>query len=87
MNMLTPKQWRSRAVEVLTLIDRSLDHRGYPPTLVELGKDLGLSKATVHETLSRMQREKLINWDSHMARTLWTTEKGVELLEEALHVQ
>lgn len=84
--MLTPKQWRDRSVDILTVIDHSLDHRGFPPTILELSDALGMSKATVHHALGHMQRDGLIGWERNSQRTIWATEKGAELLEGALHV-
>ncbi|WP_179395027.1 LexA family protein [Lacticaseibacillus absianus] len=79
--MLTPREWRDRSVDVLTLIEDSLDNHGYPPTLTELATKLGFAKATIYATLQHMQREGMVEWERNGRRTLSTTEKGDELYE------
>ncbi|WP_416274121.1 LexA family protein [Lacticaseibacillus suilingensis] len=85
MRMLTPKQWRDRYIKILTLIDQSLDYQGCPPTLDSMGDKLHLSKSSVQVALVHMRRNGLVNWDRNAPRSLWVTEKGVSLYEEALH--
>lgn len=87
MNMLTPKQWRDRSVRVLTVIEKSLDDTSLAPTIEDIGKNLQMSKATVHEALTHMRREGLVTWEEHKMRTLTVTDEGDLLYEEALHVQ
>ncbi|WP_204122749.1 hypothetical protein [Lacticaseibacillus mingshuiensis] len=81
--MLTPKQWRDRYIQILTLIDQSLNSRGCPPTLESMSTSLYLSKASVQVALVHMQRAGLVNWDRHRPQSLWVTTDGFRLYEEA----
>ena len=46
-----------RQREILECIDRSMQERGYPPSVREIGDSVGLaSPSTVHSHLSTLQR-------------------------------
>lgn len=81
--MLTPKQWRDRLLSVIEVIEQSRNDRGYAPTILEIGQSLGFSKTTGYEALTHMKRERLVEWDKNMARTLCVTDTGDLLYEEA----
>lgn len=79
----------STRVEILAQIQKSMDEKGWAPTVREIGTALGLSStATVHHHLARLARDGFIskgtgNVQSN-TRTLRITVKGKEFLEEAL---
>ncbi|WP_225047433.1 LexA family protein [Lacticaseibacillus kribbianus] len=82
--MMTPKEWRERELDLLTVIEQSLDERGYVPTVREICAGVGLSVGTVHNNMARMQRAKLIDWDRWKQRTLQVTELGDKLYQESM---
>jgi repressor LexA len=62
---LTPKQLR-----VLTFI-RDFSHaHGYAPTMQELGDEFGVSKVTVFEHVTALQRKGYVRRTKHKARSL-----------------
>lgn len=62
---LTPKQLR-----VLTYIRDYQNARGYAPTMQELADEFGVSKVTVFEHISALQRKGLLKRSRHKARSL-----------------
>jgi repressor LexA len=62
---LTPKQLR-----VLTYIRDYQSARGYAPTMQELADEFGVSKVTVFEHISALQRKGLLKRSRHKARSL-----------------
>lgn len=63
---LTPRQR-----EILEAIKRSLAERGYPPSVREIGREVGLrSTSTVHGHLKRLRSKGLITWDPARPRTI-----------------
>lgn len=83
--MLTPKQRDERAMRILSVIELSLDTTGDVPTVLQMSRQLGMAHSSLHEALVRMQRDGLIEWDKHKARTLTVTDDGDRLYEEARH--
>lgn len=66
MSSLTPRQR-----QVLDFIRLSLEERGFPPSVREIGRALGLnSSSTVHGHLSKLKVAGLINWDPTKPRTI-----------------
>lgn len=60
-----------RQTEVLELIKETVAARGYPPTVREIGEELGLrSPSTVHSHLSALQRAGAISRDSAKPRAI-----------------
>jgi repressor LexA len=62
---LTPKQLR-----VLTFIRDFTRARGYAPTMQELGDEFGVSKVTVFEHVTALQRKGYLKRSKHKARSL-----------------
>jgi repressor LexA len=72
-----------RQLEVLQIIGRSLDERGFPPTYAEIVKALGLSphsKQVVFEHLTRLELKGMIIRYAGCARAITLTAAGRELL-------
>lgn len=68
---LTPKQ-----LQILTMI-RDYQHKhGYSPTLQELADTLGVSKVTVFEHVTGLEKKGLLRRSRHRARSLELTEHG-----------
>ena len=66
MNQLTRRQ-----EQVLEFIRLSVKERGYPPSVREIGRALGLrSTSTVHAHLSRLRTAGYIDWDPDKPRTI-----------------
>jgi repressor LexA len=56
---------------VLDTIKKLTKEKGYPPTVRELGKAVGYrSTNTVHDKLTRLQEEGLIDWEPSKTRTI-----------------
>jgi repressor LexA len=63
--LLTPKQLR-----VLTYIRDYRNARGYAPTMQELANDFGVSKVTVFEHITALQKKGFLRRARHKARSL-----------------
>jgi repressor LexA len=61
----------SRQSAILEFIQRTLDERGYPPTVREIGEAVGLkSSSTVHAHLLQLQRKGYIHRDPTKPRAI-----------------
>jgi repressor LexA len=66
MSELTPRQR-----QVLEFIDSEIRHRGYPPSVREIGEAVGLSSSsTVHAHLAALQDKGYLNRDPAKPRAL-----------------
>jgi repressor LexA len=66
MNEMTPRQQR-----ILEFIRRTVDERGYPPTVREIGDAVGLtSSSSVHAQLANLQRKGLLRKDPTKPRAI-----------------
>ncbi len=74
---LTPKQ-----LEVLKLIAAFHGSQRYSPTIAELARQLNLSRSTVFEHLSELQRKSLLTTSPGRARSLKLTSQGRKLLRD-----
>jgi repressor LexA len=68
---LTPKQLR-----VLTLIRDYQNKHGYSPTMQELADTLDITKVTVFEHVTGLEKKGLLRRSRHRARSLELTEHG-----------
>lgn len=75
---LTPKQ-----LQVLRHIAVFHGSRRYSPTIAELASRLGLSRSTVFEHLSELQRKSLLTTSPGRARSLRLTSRGRRLLRQS----
>lgn len=72
---LTPQR---RAI--LDAIQASIDERGYPPTVRELGVAVGLrSSNTVHEHLKRLEADGYLRRDPGSPRAITLLEEPVDV--------
>lgn len=79
-----------RQKEVLALIQRLTDDHGYPPTLAELAKAMGLkNRMTVHQHVVALKKKGLVRWEPGLNRSLRVlapdeVDGGVESIDEDL---
>jgi repressor LexA len=60
-----------RQKDVLNFIGRLTDENGYPPTLAELAKALGLkNRMTVHQHVAALKRKGFVHWEPGLNRSL-----------------
>jgi repressor LexA len=60
-----------RQKEVLTLIGSLTEENGYPPTLAELAKALGLkNRMTVHQHVAALKKKGFVHWEPGLNRSL-----------------
>ena len=60
-----------REKAILNTIEKSVQEKGYAPSVREIGKEVGLrSTATVHGYLARLQKEGYIKKETNKGRTL-----------------
>ena len=69
---LTPKQLR-----VLTLVRDYQRKHGYSPTMQELAETLDITKVTVFEHVTGLEKKGLLRRSKHRARSLELTEHGL----------
>ena len=71
-----------REVSIVKFISKQIDKNGYPPSVREIGKAVGLSStATVHGYLKRLEEKGYIKKENQKGRTLrmLKNENGVEI--------
>jgi Fic family protein len=79
MEELTPRQER-----ILEHIRRTVQDRGYPPTVREIGEAVGLtSSSRVHAQLANLQRKGLLRKDAAKPRAIEVA--GAAKLEDTYH--
>lgn len=74
---LTPRQ-----VQVLRLIACFCDRQRYSPTIAELAGQMDISRSTVFEHLSELQRKGFLSTCPGKARSLKLTSRGQRLLDQ-----
>lgn len=76
---LTPRQQA-----ILRVIRESVDERGYPPSVREIGEGVGLtSPSSVAHQLTTLERLGYLRRDPHRPRALMVAEPGVPVGQEA----
>ena len=74
-----------RQREVLSLIESLTEDNGYPPTLAELAKALGLkNRMTVHQHVAALKKKGFVLWEPGLNRSLRVVSPG-ELEGASLH--
>ena len=67
-----------RQAEVLRFIERRITEQGYPPTLREIGEELGIRSTNgVNDHLKALERKGLLSRDGHRSRALQPHRDGV----------
>lgn len=71
MGRKSPSEINKREKAIIKFLEREIATRGYPPSVREIGKAVGLSStATVHGYLSRLEQKGYIKKESQKGRTL-----------------
>ena len=72
-----PLELNKREKAILRFIEKEIDANGYPPSVREIGKAVGLkSTATVHSYLERLEDNGYISRKDKMGRTLQLIKGG-----------
>ena len=73
-----------RQRQILDLIRTTVARQGYPPSVREIGEELGLSSpSTVHSHLSALSRAGLIRRDPTKPRAIEILDAGTQVAEDA----
>lgn len=68
---MTVESLPPRQREVLSLIVRLTEEHGYPPTLAELAKAMGLrNRMTVHQHVVALKKKGMVRWEPGLNRSL-----------------
>lgn len=80
--MILPKdKISSKQINILKFIWNSINNQGYPPTVREIAKEMGLaSTSTVHGHLSRLSQKGLLIKNNAKPRAIEITEDGLQQL-------
>ncbi|MBN2362270.1 MAG: transcriptional repressor LexA [Deltaproteobacteria bacterium] len=74
-----------RQAEVLRFIERRIVEQGYPPTLREIGEELGIRSLNgVNDHLKALERKGLLARDGHRSRALALARRSDGLVRAAL---
>ena len=71
-----PRPLTSKQIEILEIIHRFGEERGYPPTLAELAEDLGLTPSTIQGHVDRLIKKGALTRDGEGRRTLRITDEA-----------
>ena len=72
-----PKPISTRQKQILNYIQHHMDAHGYPPTVREIGSNVGLSSSsTVHAHLKSLQEQGHIERDAVLTRAIKLTGTG-----------
>lgn len=78
---ITMKALPTRQQNVLDAIVVLTDKNGYPPSLAELAKELGLkNRMTIHQHVAALKKKGLVNWEPGLNRSLTVLEEGLKHL-------
>lgn len=68
-----------RQKEVVRLIVELTDEHGYPPTLAELAKSMGLrNRMTVHQHVAALKKKGVVRWEPGLNRSLRVVDDSVQ---------
>lgn len=82
---MTKQTLVAHCLRMLTIIRAYRREHGYPPTINELGRMMGIdSKSRICEIRSALARAGLVTFVEHRARSLKLTPKGHEILRAEL---
>ncbi len=68
----SPK-WRYQRDQTLSAVMRLEKEKGYPPTLVEIGEELGVGESTIRQRLLRARLDGYVVWERYKSRTIRVT--------------
>ena len=89
MRKKDPNALNKREKAILKFIEKSIKNNGYPPSVREIGKSVGLkSTATVHGYLASLEEKGYIKKESQKGRTLKLLKGGLDdELENQMEIQ
>ena len=89
MRKKDPNSLNKREKAILKFIEKSIKNNGYPPSVREIGKSVGLkSTATVHGYLASLEDKGYIKKESQKGRTLKLLKGGLDdELENQMEIQ
>ena len=71
MRKKDPNSLNKREIAILKFIEKQVNTNGYPPSVREIGKAVGLkSTATVHGYLESLEKKGYVKKESQKGRTL-----------------
>ena len=71
MRKKDPNELNKREKAIIKFIDKQIRENGYPPSVREIGKAVGLkSTATVHAYIAKLTEKGYIKKESQKGRTL-----------------
>jgi repressor LexA len=80
-------KWAQRA-RALAFIVESTKQNGYPPSVREIGKHVGISSSsTTYKLLDSMREDELIIVDTKVARSIRVTNSGMALYRKAKSIE
>ncbi len=79
MRKKDPNELNKREKAILKYIEKQVNEKGYPPSVREIGKGVGLSStATVHTYLTGLEKKGYIKKENQKGRTLKLLKGGLE---------
>ncbi len=79
MRKKDPNELNKRERAILKYIEKQIQDNGYPPSVREIGKGVGLSStATVHTYITGLQKKGYIKKEDQKGRTLKLLKGGLE---------
>ena len=78
-----PMSINKREKAILKFIEKQIMTQGYPPSVREIGKAIGLSStATVHAYLEKLEKDGYIKKEDKKGRIYEITKLGLEVLNQ-----
>ncbi len=86
MRKKDPNSINKREKAILKFIEKQIRVEGYPPSVREIGKAVGLkSTATVHGYLAALERKGYIRKENQKGRTLKLLKGGANTVQEKMN--
>ena len=83
MRRKDPNELNKREKAIIKFIDKQIKENGYPPSVREIGKAVGLrSTATVHTYLAKLKEKGFIKKENQKGRALRVLKGGLEEKQE-----
>ncbi len=71
---------KKKVKSTLKAIKKFTKRHGYPPTILELAEELGISKTASHNRLDRLEEFGYVSRSHMLSRSTTITKKGYELI-------
>ena len=84
----TPAYKLAQRIIALAFIIESTKQNGYPPSVREVGKHVGIaSSSTIYKMLDSMREDELIMVDTKVARSIRVTSSGMAMYRKAKSIE